>query len=257
MHRAYVLLFLLALPVVADSFTATTSSQIGPPFFPPNARTCIDVAQTGMASCSTSSNNPFAAGDVFAIAGSSPDSIAIVDVSVRAGCGTGHVPDCLSQRGTASVEMDLAIYGQPAGTLGLVEVRAFTIESALVSVGLVGTGVLGPHFGDMRSFVYEQVFHLSLFASFGCSECGYPDYRRAQARVVAPFYIYDLNMNLLQTITSASQMSSVPEPGSAFLLGVGLVATILRRYAHVGYHRQRVATCRILESSSSSSGLGL
>jgi hypothetical protein len=126
--------------------------------------------------------------------------------------------------GTADAEVDFAIHGEPAGTPGLLEISPFLGGGGLDGVartnviGLTSAGYGGRH-GGLYNFIYEQPFRLSATVFGGCDECG-PD--RGSAGFDAPFYVYDLDMNLLQTIRTPSDAEPAPEPATITSMIVGL-----------------------------------
>ena len=154
--------------------------------------------------------------------------MALATLTFSAQCST--VNACQTQSGTADAELDLAIHG-PAGTPGLLEFDRLAIGNPLATASATVTGLTvflpfpsGPHGGTVYNFIYEQPFRISAMVQGGCSECGDSQFPfHASARVIAPFYVYDTNLNLLATITSPLDIQAAPEPGTIALFAAGLL----------------------------------
>jgi hypothetical protein len=129
--------------------------------------------------------------------------------------------------------LDLAIHGL-AGEPGLVEIAHLNVGNVIVSADTAVTGLTvfapfpGPHSGTVYNFIYEQSFHVSAIAHGGCSECGDSQFPfRGSARVISPFYVYDLNMNLRETIISPLDAQAAPEPKPGSLaLHLGVILAV-------------------------------
>lgn len=167
LHFKLSLLFVLSTaPSWADTFSVWSSSENGP--------SCSKTGPNPV-SCSTSSSSPNyrGGGSVTASAGYFPGRIADARIELLAVCHQTN--DCVSQVGTASAVVDLAVRGQPAGTRGLIEIYGVAIENsgtARTSItGLSYYSSFGPHYGTLYSFVYEEPFRLTATVSAGCSEC--------------------------------------------------------------------------------------
>ena len=221
MFRFAAALLLLAGSLLANSFTATTTSEGGTP--------CSNTSQSASVTCDGGSNTPFGGGRVTSAAGFGGGSMAFATLTLEAVCHT--VADCLSQSGFADAQVDLAIHG-PAGTPGLLEFIRFNPGTPLMTgfttvTGLTLFNINGPHGGSVFNFVYEEPFHVGATIQGGCSECEL----FGSARISAPFYIYDLNMNLLGTISSPLEAAPAPEPGTAVFLSAGLLLMAWRRFS--------------------------
>jgi hypothetical protein len=228
MFRFLTLLLLLAGSLAANTFTASTHSQGG--------SSCSHVDFPDPTSCDSGSGGPGFVGQATASAGFGLNSMAFAIITVYAECHFGN--DCHNQGGTADVELDLAIHGL-AGEPGLVEIAHLNVGNVIVSADTAVTGLTvfapfpGPHSGTVYNFIYEQSFHVSAIAHGGCSECGDSQFPfRGSARVISPFYVYDLNMNLRETIISPLDAQAAPEPKPGSLaLSAGLLFMAWRKFS--------------------------
>ena len=224
MHR-YLALFILLLsvfemPCLANYFTASTTSG--------GVLNC-NKSSNNPVSCTGSSSSPTAGGIVAVDSGFGSDML-LLRISVIANCH--RIVDCITQYGTGSATGDFAIHGQTEGTPGLLEFRtlnifpSFTIPDLTIS-GLTRVSTNGPHFGSVYLFQYEVPFQIAIAFSFGCSECD----GTGSARIQAPFYIYDMDMNPIRQISDPLEAQFIPEARTSVLMLSGLALLWLRRVA--------------------------